>query len=435
MQKSFIRKKMFKYRKHYRFLLLTLFATVLFRHACYVPQQTQVETQPRINLANMYNPKATTIFPKFSAYLPNDSTVTIYTYLYLPQLAFRNYNNKYTAKIYINVKLTPSFENRTAIDTLSKVLLIKQNKYQKSLIFPLSLTPVKDSAFLVNIYVKDLFRNKANIGFINIDRQSRLDPATFLVRYADDFKPVFGIAVYPEYQYLVSHNSKEDTLFAFHYKLDTTIPNPPFYTESRALTTLYADTVFPVPVTSPVSFEEKGIYLFSTSRYKQQGRTLIYFSEDFPVIKRASEMIPPLKYLTSKDEFARLKNSISPKLTVDSFWLDIAEQPAKAKSLIKTYYNRVFLANVYFTSYKEGWKTDRGMIYIIFGLPHKVYKYDDKEVWYYYDKNLGQYVVFTFIKRKNRFSDNCYTLKPDMKYRKYWKNAVQQWRSGIIPSF
>ena len=40
----------------------------------------------------------------------------------------------------------------------------------------------------------------------------------------------------------------------------------------------------------------------------------------------------------------------------------------KAKSLIAIYYNRIQNANLHFTTFKEGWKTDRGMIYVVFGL-------------------------------------------------------------------
>ena len=39
----------------------------------------------------------------------------------------------------------------------------------------------------------------------------------------------------------------------------------------------------------------------------------------------------------------------------------------RAKELIKNYYGRLQHANLFFTSYLEGWKTDRGMIFMIFG--------------------------------------------------------------------
>ena len=37
------------------------------------------------------------------------------------------------------------------------------------------------------------------------------------------------------------------------------------------------------------------------------------------------------------------------------------------------YYRRVRFANEEFTQYKDGWKTDRGMIYILFGPPNQVF--------------------------------------------------------------
>ena len=55
----------------------------------------------------------------------------------------------------------------------------------------------------------------------------------------------------------------------------------------------------------------------------------------------------------------------------------------KARELIRIYYTRILYSNYYFTSYKEGWRTERGMIYTIYGPPDKVYKTSDGESWGY----------------------------------------------------
>ncbi len=423
-----------KRSRYNTFLLFTLFLLFLFP-SCLV-EQTPNSPQPTlINFANIYNPKATTFFPKFTAYSPDDTTVTVYTYLYLPQLAFKRTGDAPEAKLYLNIKLTPSFLNRQVIDTVTKIFVIKQNAKQKSLIFPVTISPVRDTAYLINIYIKDLYRRKSNIGFIPVEKSGANSPVNFLVRYAADLKPVFGNAVYPGYGYVITHNSGQDTLYAFHYPNDTTNPAPPFHLGGRKNKRLYADTVIKFPANQAISFTVPGIYLISTSPYDQHGKTLVYFSEDFPVVRKASEMIPPLVYITTTNEYKRLLKAYSPKMAVDSFWLQITEDPDHARDLIKAYYNRVFLANLYFTTHKEGWRTDRGMIYIMFGLPQIVNKLDDREIWYYYDYQNAQYIRFVFKKQKSIFSENDYVLVPDVYYRYYWKRAVEQWRSGTIPTF
>lgn len=61
--------------------------------------------------------------------------------------------------------------------------------------------------------------------------------------------------------------------------------------------------------------------------------------------------------------------------------------------LMEEYYSRVEFANKNFKHYIEGWKTDMGMVFIIFGSPNNVDRHpfdiDSKpyEVWYYYQIN------------------------------------------------
>ena len=68
-------------------------------------------------------------------------------------------------------------------------------------------------------------------------------------------------------------------------------------------------------------------------------------------------MIYPLKYILKDKEFNEIINTPNKKLAVDEFWLRAANKNVElARDLIRIYYNRAYLANYYFTSYKEGWK-------------------------------------------------------------------------------
>jgi hypothetical protein len=66
---------------------------------------------------------------------------------------------------------------------------------------------------------------------------------------------------------------------------------------------------------------------------------------------------------------------------------------------MEEYYIRVQFANKNFAHYIEGWRTDMGMVYIIFGSPNNVDRHpfdiDSKpyEIWSYYDLNHQ----FTFV--------------------------------------
>ena len=115
----------------------------------------------------------------------------------------------------------------------------------------------------------------------------------------------------------------------------------------------------------------EGVYQFKLDTNSAEGLTLVTL-ESYPKIQEVKQMIEPLAYLTTTPEYDALKKSTNQKLAVDNFWIDKAGNVDKARELIKVYYNRVFFSNFFFTSYKPGWKTDRGMIFIIYGPPQQL---------------------------------------------------------------
>src|SRR5205085_2026998 len=82
--------------------------------------------------------------------------------------------------------------------------------------------------------------------------------------------------------------------------------------------------------------------------------------------------------------------------------LGIGGSNERARELLKRYYGRVKEANRNFTSYCEGWKTDRGMIFIIFGPPVNVYHSRRDEVWVYGNEANPGALRFIFNKLENR---------------------------------
>jgi GWxTD domain-containing protein len=104
------------------------------------------------------------------------------------------------------------------------------------------------------------------------------------------------------------------------------------------------------------------------------------------------EKVNQLIYIANKAEMTKLKNAkISER---DSLWQDFWKQRDPIPTTIKNeaeimYFNRVKYTNEHFATYKDGWKTDRGMIYIKYGPPDDIENHSFEidsppyEIWYY----------------------------------------------------
>ena len=154
--------------------------------------------------------------------------------------------------------------------------------------------------------------------------------------------------------------------------------------------------------------------------------------EGFPKSKTYDDMIANLRYITTNSEFKALQDSANKRIAFEQFWLSCVSNKDKAKTLIGRYYKRIELVNEYFTSYKAGWKTDMGIIYIIYGRPHQVYKSSQSVTWLYGDETNPMSLSFTFDKQNNPFSDKDYQLRRNPAYQSSWYTAVERWRDGRI---
>jgi GWxTD domain-containing protein len=134
------------------------------------------------------------------------------------------------------------------------------------------------------------------------------------------------------------------------------------------------DSTFTVAANESLSFEKKGLYLVQKDTSATEGFAF-RVEDDYPRLKKIESLADPLIYVCTKQEFDRVKAAKGDKKAFDKIILGITGNSERAKEFIRNYYRRVEWANFYFTSYKEGWKTDRGMIYMLFGLPDELYKF------------------------------------------------------------
>lgn len=100
-------------------------------------------------------------------------------------------------------------------------------------------------------------------------------------------------------------------------------------------------------------------------------RDIAVLSPGFPRLSSLEEIIPTHSYIASDEERDSLLAGGSPvalRRRFEEFWL-AHFSPQEAKEKIKLYSQRVTESNIVFSTYKEGWRTDRGMVFIVLGPP------------------------------------------------------------------
>ena len=161
-------------------------------------------------------------------------------------------------------------------------------------------------------------------------------------------------------------------------------------------------------------------------------------SSSYPSLSTARELARPLYYLMSKKEYEQLmaiENDLELKKAIDRFWLKNIGNSQIAKNVIELYYERVEEANKQFSNFKEGWKTDQGMMYILFGPPWYVDAGLKTKVWSYSytSQDPTKNFYFTTPRLNNKFFpfDN-YLLERGSFYYNVMYQQIDFWRTGLI---
>ena len=107
--------------------------------------------------------------------------------------------------------------------------------------------------------------------------------------------------------------------------------------------------------------------------------------------------IRQLRYISKDNEYNIMADADSDeekRRLFDEFWKKRDPNPdTKRNEFMEEYYSRVQYANEHFSHYIQGWRTDMGMVFILFGSPNNVERHPfdinakPYEIWTYYDYN------------------------------------------------
>lgn len=414
--------------KNYSLLLVILCIV-----ACSSSRSTRYKPESK-----SYKKDASVIHPEFTVYHINDTIselnfkINSKELLYTRPDGFNFYSN-----VLISVRLLSSYEAKNFVDSAS-IRLVDQNNEgaDKFLIGKMNINAKRMSNYYARITVADLNKNTDVTTVIWIQKDNDLSKQNFLVKSEQTNAPLFKNAIRTNETVSIKYKEPLSVkLFIRYYNRSFGLALPPFSVSEIKPFLYEPDSTFTTEmIKGELSFTPtlKGFYHFQLDTTKREGLTLSNFSETFPEVKKAEDMIPPLRFLTSKDEFEELNAMPNKKDAVDKFWLSCGGNPDRARELIRKFYNRMQDANSNFTSYVEGWKTDRGMIYLIQGPPNLIYRSATRESWVYGEENSINSITYVFSKVTNPFTDNDYELERSQLFKQLWYASVDAWRQGRI---
>ncbi|GAB4017610.1 hypothetical protein GCM10028773_14580 [Spirosoma koreense] len=223
-------------------------------------------------------------------------------------------------------------------------------------------------------------------------------------------------------------------LFGVRYRHDFDAASSPMNTSARpASRSLTVDSTLSISTNQPFVIPREGLYYFMEDTTAESGIGLFVADKRFPKMTRPEKLIKPVLYMSTSSEIGELNQAQDTKKAFDKYWLSLmAGNEAVAKKTLKAYFDRVEEANRLFTTYKEGWKTDKGMIYIVLGAPDRVQRNREREVWVYNRRANVSEVNFTFTKKPNQFVEDHYELVRYIEYQPIWYPIVEAWRTGAI---
>lgn len=407
-----------------------------------------------------------------SVFLVVDAEMLISSFIFK-----KKQNHYYSTYIYeINVLNSEEQSVISEIDTdslLSDVFVSRSNKESRTLKF---MYPIEPGTYTVNLSFTDTNTDKSYVYSRQIEVPDLNDLTTpFLsepMLYVIKDTSITPVKFYSipsdfdtlrlSYTVLIPENTSSIETQLLRFVSDTTIARPlPFTNPSQSdiefqginynrfeVVNRTFRLIQPDPFTTNINFNfqdlPKGNYR-AEIRVKEDDNTVLtqnvdfgIVSENFPYVSTARELAEPLSYLMNEDEYKELMSITDDerlKMAVDRFWLSNIKQRQRTLDTIELFYDRVEQSNKLFTNFKEGWKTDRGMMYILFGPPFIVRRNLDLLQWAYsvnlYDP-ISNFYFRRPLTKSSYFGFENYLVQRSQSYFPIYYQQIEAWLSGVI---
>lgn len=337
-------------------------------------------------------------------------------------------SDNYIARYTIGYKVFDGYNDKEPIDTATIHYSIQQIKKINQKIHNIKFFAPIGRNYIVKLSLTDENRNYTTSKIKTHRKKSTIDRSYFkintlkkgIINYTLQQKDSFSITP-PNYF------KNPIKVMTFTYK-STCAAKPYDVTYSYRFPTI-PDSTWEVCDKNKYNFPplKNGYYHFVTDTITKEGFSVFSVNPYFPKISSIKHANGAIGYLLEKLEYAQLLRDEDQKKAFEKKWLKIAGNRNRGRNLIKAYYSEVSKANKLFTNNQPGWSTDRGMVYIIYGSPKIVYRYDNSEIWIYGEENNLFSEEFKFKRINTNLADNIYELKRSINLKLSFNRMVKAW--------
>jgi GWxTD domain-containing protein len=409
--------------KHYRsFIVFFLSLTIgLALASCKTPARLSYR-----NIASFYNPASELKGLDYACFNVDDSLTRLYVSFPYNQLKYTRENGLDLARFRLSYQLYDGYDNSTLIDS-SSFYGLDSLKADGRFFDSIALKTYRGRNYMLNVELHDLVTEKHFGRFLAINKNKTITPNDFLL-VGNDNIPLLRNYVLRNETFRVRTNIRADEMKISYSGMVFPPSTSPYQPSDKPEETVM-DSLFTINLVDGVS---GSLRLSATGSYfiRQGDISLLLahrFYDGFPEIGAVEKMRESLRYITTDAEYRELQTKPA-RVAVDDFWIKVTGHPERALQQIKRYYTRLEEANRFFTLAFEGWKSDRGMIYIVYGPPSVVYKNALSEEWTYGEAGNPLSVRFLFSLEPIQDNKSDFVLERSEAYRTSWHLAVSNWR-------
>jgi len=374
----------------------------------------------------------------FSNYIIADlksDSIRVLSYLSIPNhsLQFLKKNNEFSADY--EATITLKNDNGELVGRKNWSNKIKTNTYLESVSRNISTLHFFEFKILPGNYkisseLLDRDSNDSEIKLKEIEVKEKSKLKLFSLFLIDDLEGFWGLEPneIPLFNNTFPEKSNNVTLFLSgnvlpgKFNVDIAITTPSrdkIWEESLSLSSDNNSFFQKVVIPKDIAFKglRKMITVSVTQGKEKNKKSIIFASKRAGISNSIGSMdqaIASMRYILQDQEWKTFKKASKEEreLIFLDYWSEKDPTPkTKENELQNEYFKRVEFANSNFKGYKEGWDSQMGMIYILFGRPDDVEEYNDpigryyQQRWHYYKVNkyfdfvdengFGQYKLTT----------------------------------------